>query len=327
MGFPKPWPTTWPEPGLEPESPEDEPAIDPGEVPIERPEDRIYAVTWAVTHVCNLGCNHCYDVVPDARRSLSTEHATSVIDRLSTAGIDFIAFSGGEPFLRKDILELMAHCRTLDMRIGARSNGTRIDRALAARLADLQTSVVGISFDGACARTHDAVRGPGAFEASLAGVKALAEVGVRTQIEVVLSLSNVNEALDFVRLGEAAGAAEVNFSALTPNGRGATQKNYLLSPELQQEMVAQLREAATQAAVSVTPNCAFEGPCVVNIEPHITCDGWVSPCYLSKTKMFNMLEIAPETFGSRLRATRSQYLDVCGRKAWRPRHKALAVVA
>ena len=109
MGFPKPWPTEWPEPlpweeGEEIELPEfDDEGEEEDEFDVPEYRKRFYSVTWAVNHACNLRCTHCYDVVPFKRTDLSTEKAIALIDRLHEADVSFIAFSGGEAFLRKDL--------------------------------------------------------------------------------------------------------------------------------------------------------------------------------------------------------------------------------
>jgi MoaA/NifB/PqqE/SkfB family radical SAM enzyme len=332
MGFPKPWPTEWPEPyPYPPYDPPDEKGkpeeerkkkknVPPEEIPFPFPipefRRRFCSVTWAVNHACNLHCTHCYDVVPYQRHDLGTAEALAVIDRLHAARVTFIAFSGGEAFLRKDLFELMAHCRCQGMDFGARSNGTRITPEVARRLKELGIAVVGVSFDGASPATHDAVRGPGGFQAALAGLQALRTEGIRAQMEVVLSRQNAHEVLTFIELGEAAGASEVNFSAMTPNGRGRQRLEDLLDYPLWQQLTQTLRAASRQASIPITPNCAFLGACCVNIEPHVTCDGWLTPCYLSPVKLFNVLDTPAEAIRERLEQDRLNYQDVCGRRQW-----------
>ena len=326
MGFPKPWPTEWPVPQRNPgrevpskKDKEDTPPLAPGtEPPFPIPEyrRRFRAVTWAVNHACNLRCTHCYDVVSFRRTDLNTKQALALIDRLQEAGVEFIAFSGGEAFLRKDLFQLMEHSRKRGMQIGARSNGTRITIDAARKLKELEASVVGVSFDGACKETHDCVRGHGAFQSALAGIEALIAAGVRAQIEVVLSRQNMHEALDFIKLGESIGASEVNFSAMTPNGRGRERMEDLLDHATWRHMTDSLREASKAASIPVTPNCALVGTCVANIEPHVTCDGWMSPCYLSTVKLFPVLETPAAEIRRLLERDRERYQDICGRKAW-----------
>jgi MoaA/NifB/PqqE/SkfB family radical SAM enzyme len=328
MGFPKPYPTEWPDPADYPDLPIPETLPDPGmPQPDEEYDDddvdplpeyrhRFYAVTWAVNHTCNLKCTHCYDVVPFRRNDLSTEQAFTLIERLSEAGVTFIAFSGGEAFLRKDLFLLMEHCKTHNIQFGARSNGTHITPATARRLRELGISVVGISFDGATPKTHDAIRGQGAFEDAMAGLKALRAEGIRTQMEVVLSRQNAHEALDFIEVGETAGASEVNFSTMAPQGRAKQRMNDMLDYTSWLDLTMRLREASRTASIPVTPNCALIGACVANVEPHITCDGWMTPCYLSTQKLFNVLETPPQQVRKLLTSNRARFQNVCGREAW-----------
>lgn len=329
MGFPKPWPTEWPEPPRPPDrpdgSPDKEREEDWEEDPVPLPEDRLHfsSVTWAINHHCNLRCTHCYDYVSHRRADLSTGDALALIDRLGEAGVDFIAFSGGEPFLRKDLLDLMRYCRGRDIDFGARCNGTRIFDNVASSLKGIGISVVGVSFDGASAASHDAVRGAGAFESTLAGIAALVAEGIRTQMEVVLSRANAHEALAFIELGEALGVAEVNFSAMAPQGRALNRVNELLDHRLAEDLTSMLREASVNARVEVSPNCALTGPCVACVEPHVTCDGWMTPCYLSAQKLFPILETSPQLIREKLLECRRDYIDVCGRAAWNYRRSCL----
>lgn len=330
MGFPKPWPTKWPEPATYPELP-----LDPGELPdpnqqppdedygedgeiTDLPEYRqnFYAVTWAVNHACNLKCTHCYDVVPFKRRDLSTTDALRLIDHLAEGGVTFIAFSGGEAFLRKDLFQLMQRCQEHGMNFGARSNGTRITPPVAEKLRDLGISVVGISFDGATPATHDAVRGEGAFAEALAGLKALRAEGIRAQMEVVLSKQNAHEALQFIELGETVGASEVNFSTMAPQGRAKQRRDDSLDYATWWQLTNSLRTASQKSSIPVTPNCALVGACVANIEPHITCDGWITPCYLSAQKLFNVLDTPAAEIRNLLMSSRAKFQNVCGREAW-----------
>jgi MoaA/NifB/PqqE/SkfB family radical SAM enzyme len=329
MGFPKPYPTDWPVPEDADELPSRIEPIDDEkkrEDPVPAPEyyTNCYSLTWAVNHACNLRCTHCYDAVPYKRHDMSTHQALEVIDHLYRAGITFIVFSGGEPFLRKDLLDLMAHCRSEGIGIGARANGTRISQETAWRLRELEISVVGISFDGATEETHDAVRGTGSFRATLRGLRALVTAGIRAQMEVVLSRSNAHEALKFIEVGESLGASEVNFSAMTPQGRGARRMEDLLDHKLWSDLTTLLRDASRHARISVTPNCAFVGPCFANLEPHMTCDGWMTPCYLSMHRLFEVIKVPPQDISRWLSQTRSHYQDICGRKRWtepgRPTH-------
>jgi MoaA/NifB/PqqE/SkfB family radical SAM enzyme len=327
MGSPKPWPTTWPEPGRVfpdedlPHEPMEHPDYDidtPSEQPWRLPEEQLrpYSVTWGVTHPCNLRCTHCYDVVDHTRRDLSTDQALEVIDRLHQIGISFVVFSGGEPLLRKDLFTLMADCRHRGIQIGMRSNGTLIEEATALRLASLDLAVCGISLDGASPETHDAVRGAGSFERTRRGITHLLDAGIRVNVEIVLSQRNIHESLQFIALAESLGVDEVNFSAIAPQGRGVNRPDDLLDPPTWQRVTTDLYHASQTASISVSPSCALTGACWACIEPNITCEGWVTPCYLSKHRLFHILETPVEEMITRLRLNRPRTIDICGRRQW-----------
>lgn len=328
MGAPKPWPTRWPEPHwpIFPDSDDEPPAdpdydieVDPTEAPYSLPEERwrLASVTWGVTHVCNLRCAHCYDAAPGNRADLTTAQAGAVIDRLAEVGVRFIAFSGGEPLLRRDLFQLIDRCNLKQIGFAMRSNATRVTPLVAQRLSEAGLQVAGISLDGATADAHDAVRGAGAFDQTRAGIEALLAAGIRVNIEVVLTRRNAAQAMDCISLAGHWGVHEINFSALAPQGRAIYLGADFLTLEQRAALIARLREASRTAQVVVSPSCALTGPCASCVEPNITCDGWVTPCYLSAHKLFNLLEVDPADAQARLRQLRAGLVNVCGR-TWEP---------
>lgn len=328
MGAPRPWPTRWPEPSELPSfEPDDEPAEKPDydieespeEPPYWLPEERLvpYLVTWGVTPVCNLHCTTCYDVVDYKRESLTTQEATAVIDRLAEVGISFIVFAGGEPLLRKDLFSLLAHCRTRNIGIGLRSNGILITTAVARQLAELQLAVAGVSLDGATEQSHDLIRGSGSFQRTITGIQELLAANIRVNLEVVLSRRNADEYLEFVRLAESLGVQEINFSALASQGRAQELMNQdVLDRDLWLQLTAKLYQISLTSNVTVSPSCALTGTCKSCVEPNITCDGWVTACYLSKRKLFHILDTPPEKVKALLQENRQSTLNICGRERW-----------
>ncbi|MDA1349226.1 MAG: radical SAM protein, partial [Chloroflexi bacterium] len=83
-------------------------------------------VVWNVTRRCNLLCTHCYTASTDhaAVGELVTDEALAVIDDLAEFGVPVILFSGGEPLVREDIFELMAHANAKGVQAVLSSNGT-----------------------------------------------------------------------------------------------------------------------------------------------------------------------------------------------------------
>jgi len=118
-----------------------------------------FMVVWDFTHRCNLRCAHCYqDAQKALPRELDTEEAKHLIEELADAGVVVIAFSGGEPLMRKDFFEVAAHACRNDIYVALATNGPLITPEMAGRIRDAGIEYMEISVDGKDAESHDAVR-------------------------------------------------------------------------------------------------------------------------------------------------------------------------
>lgn len=108
--------------------------------------------------------------------SQSRRYELEVLGSVRQARIDALVLLGRLPEasqLAEDLFSLIERCVERGIAFGARSNGTRVTKQIASRLASLGAAVVGVSFDGATSSVHDATRGSGAFAAAVRGVEAL----------------------------------------------------------------------------------------------------------------------------------------------------------
>ena len=131
-------------------------------------------VSWMTTNQCNLKCVHCYQDAEEAtERELTTDEAKKMIDEIARAGFKIMIFSGGEPLLRPDIYELVAHAASRGLRPVFGSNGTLITDEVARRLKEAGAAAMGISVDSLDAAKHDKFRGlPNAHALTMAGIEA-----------------------------------------------------------------------------------------------------------------------------------------------------------
>lgn len=150
-------------------------------------------VVWGVTRACNLKCVHCYasaDASP-APDELSFEEGKDLLDQLNDYGVPAVLFSGGEPLVRHDTLDLMAYARSLGLACTLSTNGLLIDDAVAARLAAMGVKYVGISLDG-IGKTHDKLRGQrGAFDRSLEAITTCQRHGLKVGVRFTIHRFNV----------------------------------------------------------------------------------------------------------------------------------------
>jgi len=158
-------------------------------------EDKRPVVVWNVTRRCNLRCLHCYASSADHpyRGELTTEEAFRVIDDLADFGVPVVLFSGGEPLMRPDLFELSARAVERGMRAVLSTNGTLLTPEMIARVREQGFSYVGVSIDGT-RETHDLFRGAsGAFDRSLAAIRATRDAGVRVGVRYTITRHNQHD--------------------------------------------------------------------------------------------------------------------------------------
>lgn len=185
--------------------------------------DKTPVVVWNVTRRCNLSCVHCYSRSGEcqARDELSTADGLRLLADLSDFGVPVVLFSGGEPLLRPDLLELIEHATARGMRAVVSTNGTLMTQDTAARLKDAGVAYVGISLDG-MASVNDRFRGlPGAFDRALEGIRTCLATGLKVGLRFTMTRANdadLNAVFDLV---EQQGIPRVCFYHLVYTGRGS----------------------------------------------------------------------------------------------------------
>jgi radical SAM protein with 4Fe4S-binding SPASM domain len=190
-------------------------------------------VAWEITHRCNAECIHCYsNSGPHASSDgdLSTDEAIGVIDQLADAGLLVLAFSGGEPLLRQDWVELVAHAVARGLGVNVGTNGSTITPATAHRLQSLGVKSVTVSLDSDKPDLHDRFRRlPGLHTRATAAIRLLAHAGVRVVAGFTPTRLNWQDGPAVVALAHELGAAAANLSEYVPAGRGSI--DLALEPE------------------------------------------------------------------------------------------------
>ena len=179
-------------------------------------------VVWNCTRRCNLSCAHCYSASNASCSSdeLTTDQGKAMLDDLAGFGCPVVLFSGGEPLMRTDLIELVQHARSAGLRAVISTNGTLIDQRVADHLAQVNVDYVGVSLDG-LAQTHDAFRGKdGAFDAAIRAIRLCRDAGVKTGARLTLSRRNFSEIDDIFTLLCDENIPRACFYHLVYTGRG-----------------------------------------------------------------------------------------------------------
>ncbi|WP_285906259.1 12,18-didecarboxysiroheme deacetylase [Pseudodesulfovibrio pelocollis] len=187
-------------------------------------KDKKPVVVWNMTQRCNLKCVHCYAhaVDPSSHKDpISTDKAKEIIDDLAQFGAPVMLFSGGEPLVREDLVELAKYATGQGMRAVISTNGTLITKSKARELKEVGLSYVGISLDGAEA-VHDKFRGvKGSYKQALKGVENCQAEGLKVGLRFTINKRNSQEIPHLFDLIEQLEVPRICFYHLVYSGRGS----------------------------------------------------------------------------------------------------------
>lgn len=207
-----------------------------------------FQVVWNVTRACNLRCKHCYESAGEKTADeMSTKDALECIDKLADAGVVFLAFSGGEPTLRPDILRLIKSATEKGMYVAMATNGkvfSRLERVREFKRAGLR--FVQISLDGATSETHDSFRGvPGAFKKTILGIENSVAEGLFVEVAMTATHHNLAELHDTITLSRNLRVKWFMVYNFVPTGRGRDILDSDLTPDEREGMLQKILEMAT----------------------------------------------------------------------------------
>jgi MoaA/NifB/PqqE/SkfB family radical SAM enzyme len=214
-----------------------------------RPPTQGRLLLWELTGFCNLACKHCCTGSgPDVptHDDLGTEEALAALEEFGAAEVRELVLTGGEPLARRDFVDLLtAAARVPQLDVYVATNATLLRDQHVEAFAEAAIRGTTISLDGHDARSHDAIRGAGAFARTIKGVRRCVEAGIPVRLSHMITPANVTAVPLFCRLAVELGVRTVALHTVIPAGtaRNATDL-VLLSP-----MAASI-ETGIAAAVS-----------------------------------------------------------------------------
>jgi radical SAM protein with 4Fe4S-binding SPASM domain len=231
--------------------------------------DRPYVVSWNLTYRCNLACEHCYldaggkpAVLDEAfadRSELTTAQCFRVVDQLAAFAPECLTIlTGGEPLLRRDILDIVryAHGRGLWVVVG--TNGVKITENLARVLQEAGVRGMSLSLDALDPAAHDGFRRVrGAWQNTVEGAQILHRAGVSFIVQTTVARHNVADLAAIASFArERLGAKVWNLYFLVPTGRGTFVSD--LTPAEHDAVLAGLSgiRAEHEGAMLVNAKCA-----------------------------------------------------------------------
>jgi len=212
---------------------------------------RPYVVSWNLTYRCNLACEHCYLDAGGSplvrtenfadRSELGTEECFRVIDEIAAFAPECLTIlTGGEPLLRRDILEIVRRAAERGLWVVVGTNGVRITENLANRLAEAGARGLSLSLDALDADRHDRFRRVrGAWQNTVEGAEILNRTGLPFIVQTTAGSHNLGELEAIADFADGRLAAKVwNLYFLVPTGRGQFVSD--ITPAQYDEVLASL---------------------------------------------------------------------------------------
>jgi radical SAM protein with 4Fe4S-binding SPASM domain len=289
-----------------------------------------YRMDLALTYRCNDDCAHCYNARPRDYPELSTNEWKHVIDKVWELGIPHIVFTGGEPTLRQDLPELIAHAESNGQITGINTNARRLsDRNFVQALVAAGLDHVQITVESHNSTIHDQMVGKqGAWKQTIQGLRNVLQTPLYVMTNTTMLQSNspyIAETLIFLAQE---GVPTIGLNALIYSGHGLTVGTGLSESELPTllELAKEITTENGQRLIWYTPTmyCNFDpqqlelgvkGCTAALYNMCVEPDGGIIPCQSYYSQLGNILKDPWDTIwnhelAKRLR-DRNYIRDVC----------------
>ncbi len=183
-----------------------------------------FIVIWETTQACDLACVHCRATAQSEPLpgELTYVEGLALIDEVAEMGTSVMVLSGGDPLKRKDLPELIWHGKSRGLRMGTIPAATpRLTFEALRALQEAGVDQLAFSLDVSTAAAHDGFRGvPGAFAKTMEAIDWAHQLGMRLQINSVMSPYNFDDVDDLIALVRSLGIVFWEVFFLVPVGRG-----------------------------------------------------------------------------------------------------------
>lgn len=181
-----------------------------------------YRMDLALTYRCNNDCAHCYNARERTYPELSTLEWKRIIERLWSIGVPHIVFTGGEPTLRSDLPELIAHAQAMGQITGLNTNGRRLaNKEYIHKLVDAGLDHVQITIESHEPAIHDEmVNKHGAWRQTVSGIENALDTPLYVMTNTTMLQNNSPHLANTLIFLGSLGVPTIGLNALIYSGRG-----------------------------------------------------------------------------------------------------------
>lgn len=191
-----------------------------------------------ITNACNLNCRHCGvragARVVNSRNLLTSDTICTLFSKLANLGIQKVSLTGGEVFLRNDLVDVLRHAKNVGIQIGINTNLTFLPSYFEDCVKEKLIYELFISFDGYNERTHDRIRGTGNYKKTKSNISNVVRLkgkygnGPQLSFITVPTRWNFREIGDIICLAQEEGIDTVRFEHLVPSGNAAVRTSEIM---------------------------------------------------------------------------------------------------
>ncbi len=191
--------------------------------------DRPFMIIWETTHACDLACRHCRaEAMPDHDPlALDTTTAKQLLEQVESFGKPrpIFIFTGGDPFKRADLFDLVNYGNELGLAMAVSPSGTPLlNEENLRRLKTQGVKAISLSLDGSTPERHDDFRRvPGSFALTTRGWQIARDIGLKLQLNTTVTRYNLEDLPNIFRLVTEYGAMTWSAFFLVPTGRGKAE--------------------------------------------------------------------------------------------------------
>lgn len=277
--------------------------------------EKLLSLTIELNNTCNWNCIHCY-IPCHNNHGLDTDQIIGILQQARLSGVFDIIFTGGEIFLRKDILYILKKARNEGFRVSILSNASLIDENVANEISKLNISNFSVTIFSLNEEIHNSIAmNSKAFANAMKGINALYSNGVKIELKTPIMEKNRNEYKTVAKYAKKMGFSFTCSPIIFPKTNGCNNPINLMMSEL--EMQRHIREI--DALMEFTPrekNCEEVACSVLGYSLFISSEGKVFPCGSFPIELGNIYEKSLESIwnsrlAKRIRALKIKDLKEC----------------
>ncbi len=252
-------------------------------------------IMFELTYRCNFFCKHCYVPLSYRRRSekekMDTKEIFSILDQLADIGCLYLGFTGGEPFVREDFIDILWYAQKRGFQIIIYTNAYFIDKKIVNELALIRPNKVDITVPAMSKDVFERISGVvGSYERVFQAIEQLHKNGINLGFKSCVLKENISEIKNIEEYAHSLGVGYRLDQMLSPRLDGSQQPFQYRAVDLEE-----VDEQPPRTEHRELFNCG-----VGATQAAITPFGQLKMCVMIDYPQYNILKDSLQTSWNRL---------------------------